>query len=66
VFLAYYLKNSTFPSATPLDFAFISSLHISQALLVAPLAANITRLYGTNASMLCGVFCETMALSAPP
>lgn len=30
--------------------------------MIAPLASNITRLYSTNASMLLGVFCETIAL----
>ncbi|CAN9167638.1 unnamed protein product [Alternaria alternata] len=36
VFLAHYLSTSAFPGATPLQYAFIGGLSISQALIVSP------------------------------
>ncbi|KAL8859414.1 MAG: hypothetical protein Q9178_004092 [Gyalolechia marmorata] len=51
-----------YPGATALDFAFVGGLSISQALLVSPLATITTRLYGTNVTLLIGVFLETLAL----
>ncbi|KAI9722272.1 MAG: hypothetical protein M1812_001744 [Candelaria pacifica] len=62
VFLAYYLATDTFPGATPLDFAFVGGLSISQALLISPLATYLGRLYGTRFVLLIGVFFETLAL----
>ncbi|KAI9722811.1 MAG: hypothetical protein M1828_004507 [Chrysothrix sp. TS-e1954] len=62
VFLAYYLDNDTFPGATYLDFAFVGGLSISMALLVAPIATNVTRLFGTRTTLLTGVFFETVSL----
>ncbi|KAI1676102.1 MFS-1 domain containing protein [Pyrenophora tritici-repentis] len=38
VFLAYYLSNNVFPGATPLQYAFVGGLSISQALIIAPIA----------------------------
>ncbi|EON61389.1 hypothetical protein W97_00603 [Coniosporium apollinis CBS 100218] len=62
VFLAHYLSTSTFPGATPLDFAFVGGLSISQALFVSPLATILTRIYGTRTTLLVGVFLETLSL----
>ncbi|KAL8657686.1 MAG: hypothetical protein Q9226_001662 [Calogaya cf. arnoldii] len=62
VFLAYYLNNNYYPGATALHFAFVGGLSISQALLVSPIATITTRLYGTNTTLLIGVFLETLAL----
>ncbi|KAL8854587.1 MAG: hypothetical protein Q9221_000622 [Calogaya cf. arnoldii] len=62
VFLAYYLNNNYYPGATALHFAFVGGLSISQALLVSPIATITTRLYGTNVTLLIGVFLETLAL----
>ncbi|KAL8674556.1 MAG: hypothetical protein Q9168_001074 [Polycauliona sp. 1 TL-2023] len=62
VFLAYYLDNDYYPGATALQFAFVGGLSISQALLVSPIATITTRLYGTNVTLLIGVFLETLAL----
>lgn len=59
VFLAYYLANDVFPSATPLSYAFIGGLSVSQALLVSPLATATTRFFGTRTTLLIGVFLET-------
>ena len=62
VFLAYYLANDYYPGSTPLKFAFIGGLSISQALLISPLSTYITRVYGTRTTLLLGVALETLAL----
>ncbi len=62
VFLAYYLANNTFPGATPLEYAFVGGLSVSQALMVSPIATTTTRLYGTRTTLLIGVFFETVSL----
>jgi MFS family permease len=61
VFLAYYLSNNVFPGATPLQYAFIGGLSISQALIVSPVATLITKLYGTRTTLLIGVVFETVS-----
>ena len=62
VFLAYYLANDYYTGSTPLRFAFIGGLSISQALLISPLSTYITREYGTRTTLLLGVALETLAL----
>ncbi|KAL9600113.1 MAG: hypothetical protein Q9219_003369 [cf. Caloplaca sp. 3 TL-2023] len=62
VFLAFYLGNDYYPGASALDFAFVGGLSISMALLISPIATTTTRLYGTNVTLLIGVFFETLAL----
>ena len=62
VFLAYYLANDYYTGATPLQFAFIGGLSISQALLVSPVATYVTRAFGTRYTLLTGVTLETLAL----
>ncbi|KAL8781900.1 MAG: hypothetical protein Q9194_000093 [Teloschistes cf. exilis] len=62
VFLAYYLQNNYYPRASALEFAFVGGLSISLALVLSPVATLITRLYGTNVTLLIGVFFETLAL----
>ncbi|KAF2636969.1 MFS general substrate transporter [Massarina eburnea CBS 473.64] len=64
VFLAYYLANNHFPGATPLQYAFVGGLSISQALMVSPVATLTTRLYGTRTTLLIGVFFETLSFIA--
>lgn len=64
VFLAYYLANNHFPGATPLQYAFIGGLSISQALIVSPVATLTTRLFGTRTTLLIGVFFETLSFIA--
>jgi MFS family permease len=59
VFLAYYLSNNVFPGATPLHYAFIGGLSISQALIVSPLATLTTRVFSTRTTLLIGVVLET-------
>ncbi|KAH9865393.1 hypothetical protein J1614_008976 [Plenodomus biglobosus] len=61
VFLAYYLANNVFPGATPLHYAFIGGLSISQALIVSPLATLTTRVFGTRTTLLIGVVLETVS-----
>ncbi|KAI4646198.1 uncharacterized protein J4E79_010707 [Alternaria viburni] len=60
VFLAHYLSTSTFPGATPLQYAFIGGLSISQALIVSPVATYTTRRFGTRTTLFIGVFFETV------
>ncbi|KAF1956299.1 hypothetical protein CC80DRAFT_504870 [Byssothecium circinans] len=64
IFLAYYLANNYYPGATPLQFAFVGGLSISQALMVSPVATLTTRLYGTRTTLLIGVFFETLSFIA--
>ncbi|KAH6206145.1 hypothetical protein HBI42_194500 [Parastagonospora nodorum] len=59
VFLAYYLSNDIFPGATPLHYAFIGGLSISQALIVSPIATLTTRIFSTRTTLLIGVVLET-------
>jgi MFS family permease len=59
VFLAHYLSTNLFPGATPLHYAFIGGLSISQALIVSPLATLTTRVFGTRTTLLIGVVLET-------
>ncbi len=62
VFLAHYLNTSYYPGASALEFAFIGGLSISQALVIAPIATYVTRVYGTRTTLLLGVALETLAL----
>ncbi|RAR10534.1 hypothetical protein DDE83_005038 [Stemphylium lycopersici] len=61
VFLAYYLANDIFPGATPLQYAFIGGLSISQALIVSPIATLTTRRFGTRTTLFIGVAFETVS-----
>ncbi|KAI4660309.1 uncharacterized protein J4E78_005010 [Alternaria triticimaculans] len=61
VFLAHYLSTSTFSGATPLQYAFIGGLSISQALIVSPVATYTTRRFGTRTTLFIGVFFETVS-----
>ena len=62
VFLAWYLSNNYYPNASPLKFAFVGGLSISQSLLISPLATYTTREFGTRVTLLLGVILETIAL----
>jgi hypothetical protein len=59
VFLAHYLSTSAFAGATPLQYAFIGGLSISQALIVSPVATYTTRRFGTRTTLFIGVVFET-------
>ena len=62
VFLAHYLRNNTFPGATPLEYAFVGSLSISCAMLISPVATTCTRFLGTKTTLFTGVVLETLSL----
>lgn len=62
VFLQYYLSYNAFPNTSPLVYAFIGGLSISQAMLVAPLATHVIHLYGTKVCLHIGVFLQTLSL----
>ncbi|KAM5343559.1 hypothetical protein ACJ41O_012096 [Fusarium nematophilum] len=62
VFLAHYLKNDSFPGATPLEYAFVGSLSLTFLLLVSPLATMAVREIGIRPTMFCGVVLETASL----
>ncbi|KAI0378267.1 MFS transporter, MCP family, solute carrier family 16, member 6 [Hypomontagnella monticulosa] len=55
VYLAYYLSHDQFADGSTLDFALIGGFNFAFALLVAPLATLIARLYGVRAPMALGV-----------
>jgi MFS family permease len=62
VFLSHYLTTNTFPNTSPLAYAFIGGLSISQAVLIAPLATRVVHSYGTRTCLHVGVFFETLSL----
>nr|POE47723.1 putative transporter mch2 [Quercus suber] len=62
VFLAHYLATNTFPGATSLEYAFVGSLSVSCALLVAPGATLTTRIFGTKITLAIGIALETASL----
>ncbi|EEA24945.1 conserved hypothetical protein [Talaromyces marneffei ATCC 18224] len=62
VFLSYYLTSNTFPGSTYIDYALVSGLSISQALLISPLVTYTTRSYGTRTSLYIGACLEALSL----
>ena len=62
VFLSYYLSHDYFPHTSPLVYAFIGGLSISQAMLIAPLATRVVHSYGTRVCLHVGIFFETLSL----
>lgn len=62
VFLSYYLTSNYFPDATYIEYALVSGLSISQALLISPLVTYTTRLYGTRTTLFIGTSLEALAL----
>ncbi|KAI3321472.1 MFS transporter, MCP family, solute carrier family 16, member 6 [Xylariaceae sp. AK1471] len=54
VYLAYYLSHNLFTEARPIDYAFIGGFNFAFALLVAPLATLLMRLYGVRNPMFVG------------
>ncbi|KAI0395043.1 MFS transporter, MCP family, solute carrier family 16, member 6 [Xylariaceae sp. FL0594] len=55
VYLAYYLSHHLFPETKPIDYAFIGGFNFAAALLIAPLATLLMRLYGLKTPMFLGV-----------
>ncbi|GAB7324689.1 hypothetical protein MBLNU13_g08558t1 [Cladosporium sp. NU13] len=56
VYLSYYLSSSHFPTATPMDFAFIGGLIFGCALLFSPVWTILTRELGRKLVMTGGCF----------
>ncbi|KAI0546371.1 MFS transporter, MCP family, solute carrier family 16, member 6 [Xylaria curta] len=55
VYLSYYLSNDLFAEGRPIDYALIGGFNFGFALLVAPLATLLGRLYGVRTPMFIGV-----------
>ncbi|KAJ5121698.1 Major facilitator superfamily domain general substrate transporter [Penicillium atrosanguineum] len=64
VFLAYYLKNNIFPSASRLEYAFVGSLSLTTMFLLSPVATISTQRYGIQRTMFVGVILESASLIA--
>lgn len=64
VYLAYYLTSQRYPSATPLQFAFIGGLSVSQSMLIAPFATSLARRTSTRKTMALGIVLEVGSLIA--
>ena len=62
IFLSHYLTSNAFPNTSPLAYAFIGGLSISQAVLIAPLATRVVHSYGTRICLHFGVFFQTLSL----
>ena len=62
VFLSYYLSHDYFPNTSPLVYAFIGGLSISQAMLIAPFATRVVHTYGTRICLHVGIFFQTLSL----
>lgn len=54
VYLAYYLANKIYPSASSIDFAIIGGLNFSMAMIVAPFVTIFARKSGTQIPMVTG------------
>ncbi|KAI1363257.1 MFS transporter, MCP family, solute carrier family 16, member 6 [Xylaria arbuscula] len=55
VYLAHYLSHDLFPEATPIDYAFIGGFNFAFALLVAPLATPLLRVFDVRVPMSFGI-----------
>lgn len=62
VFLAEYLSTTTFPGATPLQYAFVGSLSIACCFLISPIATLLAREIGPKRTMFCGVALHATSL----
>ncbi|KIW84469.1 hypothetical protein Z517_03719 [Fonsecaea pedrosoi CBS 271.37] len=62
VFLAYYLKNDTFPGVGPLEYALVGSLSIGCTLLLSPPVTIFVRAVGTRPTMVCGALLQSVSL----
>ena len=62
VFLGHYLSSNAFPGTSPLAYAFIGGLSISQALLVAPLGTYLIHRTSTRVCLNVGIFFEVLSL----
>ncbi len=62
--MAFYLSHDVFLGATSLDYALIGGFNFALAMLVAPLATLMGRLYGPRVPMFLGVILLPSGFSA--
>lgn len=62
IFLAHYLSTDTFVGGTPLQYAFIAGLSVSQSLLLSPLITTIKYHTSTQTTLFIGVLLQSTAL----
>jgi MFS family permease len=62
VYLAYYIDENSFPEATPLDYAFVGGLSISQITFIAPVVTKFNQKFGLRATLITGAVLEAAAL----
>ncbi len=62
VYLAHYLANDLFPSATPIDYAFVGGLNFGMAMLVAPFVTILARKYTFRPVMILGALLQIASL----
>lgn len=64
MYLAHYLSNDVFPNARPLDFALVGGFNFSMAMIAAPFANLMTRIWNPNVPIFFGVFIFTSGFVA--
>ncbi|KAI2996971.1 hypothetical protein CBS147346_9056 [Aspergillus niger] len=64
VFLAHYISADVFPGTSSLIYALIGGLTVSMCLVISPVGVLTTRLWGTQTTLLIGVFFQTAGLVA--
>lgn len=62
VYLAYYIDAGRFPEGSPLQYAFIGGLSISQITFVAPIVTKSNQKLGLKPTLLIGAVLEAAAL----
>lgn len=62
VFLAYFVKEDTFPGTQPLVYAMAGSLGVGVMMLISPLATIMARELGTRPTMLTGAVVQSVSL----
>ncbi|KAF4458077.1 hypothetical protein F53441_85 [Fusarium austroafricanum] len=62
VFLAYFVKENTFPGTTPLMYAIAGSLGVGTMMLISPFATIMARELGTRPTMLIGAIVQSVSL----
>ncbi|KAL4888667.1 major facilitator superfamily domain-containing protein [Aspergillus ambiguus] len=62
VFLSHYLDANVYPGTSPMVYALIGGISCSQGWITSPLAATITRLWGTRSTLLLGIVLQTLGL----
>lgn len=62
VYLAYYLSTNLYPSARPLDYAFLGGLNFGLAMFSAPFITILARKFTFRPVMIAGAIIQTLAL----